>query len=262
MHYIVYIFIPFFLINTVRKIYGYQYDDLDFTDPMEYVNEDGVYYTLNSILDFFHQDEFRESIGVKELLQRYQDSIKRWEDRAKSNRNHQIFIVVEGINPHNRKVAAQLLAQKLSGKFLANPARTGVGPILDDQKVRKAFHALNKYTAANYVRAISLYQPVVLVRYWFDHATFIMAKRFGDKNLPPSNSSIYQFPEDLLKPNITFFLNDADLDRMSKTQSDFAKRLIKIYRTVRDPAVVEIVSKGPPRLLLQKMMDYINEFIE
>lgn len=64
-------------------------------------------------------------------------------------------------------------------------------------------------------------------RYWFDHATFIMAKRFTDKTLPPANSTIYQFPEDLLKPNMTFFINDANFDRMSKNQGDFAQRLVQ-----------------------------------
>lgn len=42
--------------------------------------------------------------------------------------------------------------------------------------------------------------------YWMDQAAFNIAKEF-QRGLPPSSSKLYQFPKDLLAPDIAFFLN-------------------------------------------------------
>lgn len=45
-----------------------------------------------------------------------------------------------------------------------------------------------------------------LYSYWMDQAAFNLAKEFQYR-LPPYTSRLYEFPKDLLTPDITFFLN-------------------------------------------------------
>ena len=46
-----------------------------------------------------------------------------------------------------------------------------------------------------------------MFRYWHDHAAFVIAKNYDV--LPPGDSNVYAFPDDLLVPDFAFFLNGA-----------------------------------------------------
>lgn len=55
-----------------------------------------------------------------------------------------------------------------------------------------------------------MYLTAIIVsmrRYWHDHASYEFAAHL--EPLPPEGSSLYNFPKDLAKPDILFFLNGA-----------------------------------------------------
>lgn len=46
----------------------------------------------------------------------------------------------------------------------------------------------------------------IFVRTWLDQASFSIAQSFGE-NLPAPGTEVYQWPADMVKPDIAFFLN-------------------------------------------------------
>lgn len=55
----------------------------------------------------------------------------------------------------------------------------------------------------------SLKRIVFYFRYWFEHHSYALFKVFNEVP-PPDGHPIYKWPEDLLKPDFTFFIDFPD----------------------------------------------------
>lgn len=58
---------------------------------------------------------------------------------------------------------------------------------------------------------ICVFNSCVLFSYWLDQASFNIAKVFNE-TLPPEGSPIYEWPYDLLKPDLVFYINSPQTD--------------------------------------------------
>lgn len=53
-----------------------------------------------------------------------------------------------------------------------------------------------------------LTKDVIFFRYYFDQACFTIAKNYINKDdIPPAGDRVYNWPPDLLRPDMIFFLN-------------------------------------------------------
>lgn len=229
------------------------------------MNDNGVFYSLDQIYEVLNDEILRKSQGVKSIKHMYEESDRRW-NRTFTNlikRKFQIrykpFVVIEGPASHMRKKVARLVAQKMRAKFMTAPFRHGIEGVLDDKDFRRAFYSLSKYTMANFAKVTRVIQPVLAERYWLDHAVYTIAKVYNGE-LPSDNAIIYRWPEDLLKPDYLFLLNDLNTTYgsvLSANQQRFVQREIEIYQKFKDPKITEIPLDLYPEQVAQSIFNYI-----
>uniref|UniRef100_A0A8C0NK27 UMP-CMP kinase 2, mitochondrial n=1 Tax=Canis lupus familiaris TaxID=9615 RepID=A0A8C0NK27_CANLF len=94
--------------------------------------------------------------------------------------------------------------------------------IFDDEPtiIRRAFYSLGNYIVASEIAKESTKSPVIVDRYWHSTATYAIATEVtgGLQHLPPAHHSIYQWPRDLLKPDLVLLLTVSPEERMRRIQ--------------------------------------------
>ncbi|EMP42022.1 UMP-CMP kinase 2 [Chelonia mydas] len=86
--------------------------------------------------------------------------------------------------------------------------------------IRRAFYALGNYIVASEIAKASTESPVVVDRYWHSTAAYAIATEISGKvqNLPPTQHEVYQWPEDLLKPDLVLLLTVSPEERIRRLQ--------------------------------------------
>ncbi|XP_054288757.1 UMP-CMP kinase 2, mitochondrial-like [Macrosteles quadrilineatus] len=126
--------------------------------------------------------------------------------------NRKPFIVLEGVQGSRKNLLAKRLAEAINGTYLKNPPRVmeRLYAYLDDHcpQVSSAFMAIGNYIVAEQAKKLLPYMPVVLDKYWHGVTAFNLAKAAQDKglDLPPASSLVYYWPEDLLMPDMAFYI--------------------------------------------------------
>lgn len=59
-------------------------------------------------------------------------------------------------------------------------------------------------------------------RYWFDQAAFVIAKKYYP-NFPPPTSPLWEWPKDLLAPDLTFYIDEPETDKFPRSQYKTSK---------------------------------------
>ncbi|XP_046659583.1 uncharacterized protein LOC124353672 isoform X2 [Homalodisca vitripennis] len=159
-----------------------------------------------------------------------------------------------------RHAVAKLVARSLRGKHILNPFRklAGVNTLPATYDTRRAYYSLTKYGIANLVPKLLALQPVVMERYWLDQAAFVIAKTFGE-NLPELDSGLYDWPSDLIKPDITFFINadnkSTEHSNLPNEISNFTLNILRVYDEYKKVMkIIEISSN-------QKLWDIVKEVL-
>lgn len=249
------------LITVSVKAAIYEDDDVLITE----MNDNGVFYSIDQIFEVLNEDIYKNSPGIARIKSMYEESGQRWNRtfstliKSRARIKYKPFVVIEGPASHMRKKVARMVAQKMRAKFMTAPFRHGIDGILDDKDVRRAFYALSKYTMANFVKCTRVLQPIVAERYWMDHSVYTIAKMF-EEELPSENAIIYKWPEDLLKPDYMFLLNDLNTtygDALSNNQYKFVEREIKVYKMFKDLGIIEIPLDVFPEHVAQNIFHYI-----
>ncbi|KAG8247576.1 hypothetical protein J6590_057867 [Homalodisca vitripennis] len=101
-------------------------------------------------------------------------------------------------------------------------------------------------------------------RYWHDQASYVMAKSF--EGLIPENSSLYEFPKDLLVPDVMFFVNGAlnqnihnETTAEKYAHNDLANKIATVYRRMRNPSLIEIGPPGLPKPMVWNILKVIDK---
>ncbi|XP_054287773.1 UMP-CMP kinase 2, mitochondrial-like [Macrosteles quadrilineatus] len=134
-----------------------------------------------------------------------------------------------------KSATARLYTQRLNGTYLRSPpdylANIRGMMSMKPRLVRSAYHALNNYLMAELVKSILKTRLVVMDQYWHGLTAFALAKLAGIRqNLPVPGSPIYNFPQDLLIPDISFFIAANDERRLFKLPDTGKPATSKVFR--------------------------------
>ncbi|KFR16546.1 hypothetical protein N306_06074, partial [Opisthocomus hoazin] len=107
-----------------------------------------------------------------------------------------------------KTTVTQAVKDTLNGVLLRSPPAciSQWRAIFDDEPapIKRAFYAAGNYILASEIAKASTQAPVIVDRYWHSTAAYTIATEVSGKvqGLPPVHDEVYQWPEDLLKPDL------------------------------------------------------------
>ncbi|XP_054288895.1 UMP-CMP kinase 2, mitochondrial-like [Macrosteles quadrilineatus] len=231
----------FLIVNFFAPSHPDELKELGFKKSVKF----GVFYSLQTILDTLDEKRFQAKPRVHQLLTTFERHCRPQSDKPLTPRRPYPFIVIEGAQRTGRRILGKTLAKSIGAKVVGGVPRCMIKlrhEFEDESDLKRLFFGLCNYVTAFNVRHMLEHMPVVLIGYWMDQATFNIAKECAEE-LPPSSSFIYQFPADLLKPDLVFYLNTPREETANFADLEFNKRIMEVYRMLREPSVVEVQSK-------------------
>ncbi|XP_072794356.1 UMP-CMP kinase 2, mitochondrial [Vicugna pacos] len=133
-------------------------------------------------------------------------------------------IVIEGLDATGKTTVTQSVSDSLKAVLLKSPPSciSQWRKIFDDEPniIRRAFYSLGNYIVASEIAKESTTSPVIVDRYWHSTATYAIATEVsgGLQHLPPAHHPIYQWPRDLLKPDLVLLLTVSPEERMQRLE--------------------------------------------
>ncbi|XP_054288458.1 uncharacterized protein LOC129004261 [Macrosteles quadrilineatus] len=231
----------------------------------QYLQRYGVHYSLNTILNMLEPESTKDKTIQILLGKFYQDKLKAPSSIPPPLFRHPI-ISIDGFFTHGRTKVAKMVASALNGRRMLMPTRhiARLRGYITDETLRKQYYALAKYMGANMATLYCRTAPVILERYWHDQVAYVIAKSFESKI--SSNSSIYDFPKDLLVPDLMFFVTGA-LDPKEYNEStvvnhinnEMALRIAEASRKIR-PKPIEIGPPSLPSTMVKKILAVVDQF--
>ncbi|XP_054287458.1 UMP-CMP kinase 2, mitochondrial-like [Macrosteles quadrilineatus] len=234
----------------------------------------GVFKSLDAVKKCLHSDKYFSLPEVQELLKIFDENYSKSNevvDRSK----RKVFIVLEGIDASGKTTISGRLTRLISGQQLGTPppALLGLREKFDAHslELRRAYYALGNYLAAQQVREAYINKPVIMDRFWHSTAAYAIAQQaVEDYNgtLPAENDEVYEWPHDLLKPDIVFFLSVSEskrLDRLMrrknksvtreelrmKDNKELREAMLQAYLRMKNPRVRVINADNYPKVVLR-----------
>lgn len=213
-------------------------------------------FNLERLLKDLYNPQLQYNQPVVSLLRKYNETCA-IAANVTSDRQHP-FIVIESVYDLGRKVVTQIVANSIGGYYSYNPPKlfAGLSRQFEGLDMRAKFYALCKYAGANLVKHACQTDPVVMERYYHDQAVYSLAKVYKNADLPTIESRIYDWPADLLQPDLAFFLNYAETKRPSTNVR--IERMIEIFRRMRNPRVIEIQASHSVQVMANEIITEIN----
>ncbi|XP_027479333.1 UMP-CMP kinase 2, mitochondrial isoform X2 [Zalophus californianus] len=133
-------------------------------------------------------------------------------------------IAIEGLDATGKTTVTQSVSDSLNAVLLKSPPAciSQWRKIFDDEPtiIRRAFYSLGNYIVASEITKESTKSPVIVDRYWHSTAAYAIATEVtgGLQHLPPAHHPIYQWPRDLLKPDLVLLLTVSPEERMHRIE--------------------------------------------
>ncbi|KAG8312976.1 UMP kinase activity protein [Homalodisca vitripennis] len=162
--------------------------------------------------------------------------------------NRKPFIVIEGVQGTKKTLLAKRLAQEINGTYIRNPpfVMEKLYHYLDDHcsQVSSAFMAFGNYIVAEQAKTLLPTHPVVLDKYWHGVTAFNLAKAAQDLGIeiPQPSSLVYYWPEDLLMPDLAFYIMVSDEVLKFRFHKTFKKVYPKDFRNNIHKALMRMTS--------------------
>ncbi|XP_036904564.1 UMP-CMP kinase 2, mitochondrial isoform X1 [Sturnira hondurensis] len=178
------------------------------------------------------------------------------------------IIVVEGLDATGKTTVTQAASESLKAVLLRSPPAciSQWRKVFDDEPtiVRRAFYSLGNYIVASEIAEESTRSPVIVDRYWHSTAAYAIATEVSGavQHLPPAGHSVYQWPKDLLRPDLVLLLTVSPEERVRRVQgrglertreeteleanSMFRQKVEACYRRMESPGC-QVVDASPPR---------------
>uniref|UniRef100_A0A1B6CCD5 Uncharacterized protein n=1 Tax=Clastoptera arizonana TaxID=38151 RepID=A0A1B6CCD5_9HEMI len=217
------------------------YDDEDeyFVDHL--LDTMPIFYKKVDMLERLHKEAENDPKKVGLIFDSYQHNCLYGDDVDPPEGLRRPFIVVEGNDRDSRKQITTKLSRFFGARVMGNPPQC-LGPMVPilakDFILKRVFFSFCLYVIAyNVKHLLNIGYPVVLNGYWHDQASFSIEKRF--LKLPPKNHALYQFPDDLFRPDIIFYINKLFPD--SNPQVRFVplwkQRTTEVYKLFTNPEI-------------------------
>lgn len=189
-------------------------------------------------------------------------------------------IVVEGLDATGKTTVTRSVSDTLNAVLLKSPPAC-IGhwrKIFDDEPtiIRRAFYSLGNYIVASEIAKESTKSPVIIDRYWHSTATYAIATEVsgGVEHLPPEHHEIYQWPRDLLKPDLVLLLTVNPEERLKrlkdrgmeetreeaelKANSVFRQKVEVSYQRMESPACHVVDASPVKEKVLQEVLSIIQ----
>ncbi|KAM6123242.1 UMP-CMP kinase 2, mitochondrial [Pterocles gutturalis] len=189
-------------------------------------------------------------------------------------------VVFEGLDATGKTTVTQSVKDALNGVLLRSPPAciSQWRTVFDDEPapIKRAFYAAGNYILASEIAKASTQAPVIIDRYWHSTAAYTIATEINGKvqDLPPAHDEVYQWPKDLLKPDLVLLLTvDAEervrrLQRrgLEKTKEEaeleanslFRQRVEESYRRMVNPACREVDASPSREEVLKTVLQLIK----
>ncbi|KAJ6654058.1 hypothetical protein lerEdw1_007484 [Lerista edwardsae] len=190
-------------------------------------------------------------------------------------------IVIEGLDATGKTTATQSLKDLLNAVLLRSPP-TCVNQwrkIFDEEPtlVRRAFYAVTNYIVASEIAQASVKSPVLVDRYWHSTAAYAIATEISGKveDLPPLRHPVYQWPEDLLRPDLVIMLTVSPEERIRRLQgrgvektkeeadleasSIFRQKVEESYKRMENPACQPVDASSSREEVLKAALHLIKK---
>ncbi|NXB86495.1 CMPK2 kinase, partial [Vidua chalybeata] len=190
-------------------------------------------------------------------------------------------IVFEGLDATGKTTVTQAVKDKLNGILLRSPPAciSQWRTIFDDEPtpIKRAFYAAGNYILASEIAKASTQAPVIIDRYWHSTAAYTIATETSGKvqDLPPAQDEVYQWPEDLLKPDLVLLLTVDPEERVRRLQhrglektkeeaeleanSLFRQRVEESYKRMVNPACQEVDASPSKEEVLKTVLQLIKK---
>ncbi|XP_048048194.1 UMP-CMP kinase 2, mitochondrial [Megalobrama amblycephala] len=189
-------------------------------------------------------------------------------------------IVIEGLDATGKTTLTEALRESLNATLLKSPPQC-LAPFrqrFDSEPplIRRAFYALGNYITAAHIGKESLRAPVIVDRYWHSTAAYAIATAVGGRveNLPRPGSELYQWPEDLLQPNLVLLLTVNPEERLRRLRDRgqdktieeaeleinqfFRLKVEEAYKRIQNPACIIVDASPSPQEVLQQVQHLIR----
>ncbi|XP_023778480.1 UMP-CMP kinase 2, mitochondrial [Cyanistes caeruleus] len=190
-------------------------------------------------------------------------------------------IVFEGLDATGKTTVTQAVKDTLNGVLLRSPPAciSQWRTVFDDEPtpIKRAFYAAGNYILASEIAKASTQAPVIIDRYWHSTAAYTIATETSGKvqDLPPAQDEVYQWPEDLLKPDLVLLLTVDPEERVRRLQhrglektkeeaeleanSLFRQRVEESYRRMVNPACQEVDASPSKEEVLKTVLQLIKK---
>ncbi|XP_014424041.2 UMP-CMP kinase 2, mitochondrial [Pelodiscus sinensis] len=190
-------------------------------------------------------------------------------------------IVIEGLDATGKTTVTQSVKDSLKALLLRSPPAciSQWRKTFDDEPtlIRRAFYALGNYIVASEIAKASTESPVIVDRYWHSTAAYAIATEISGKvkNLPPAHHQVYQWPEDLLKPDLILLLTVSPEERIRRLQgrglekteeeteleanSLFRQKVEESYKRMENPGCQEVDASSSREEVLRTVLHLIKK---
>ncbi|XP_046662521.1 UMP-CMP kinase 2, mitochondrial-like [Homalodisca vitripennis] len=180
------------------------------------------YSTMDSVLEVWKNSRAQYKKGSNSLMSLFINkcfsSPTSWDDRD-ADKNRKPFINIESDSYQIRDEVASAVSKALKGQLLTNPPRClrPVWYIYGDRRhgLHRPYMALGMYGSSHAVKVSWVRKPVVMTGYWYDLVAATITGLFPRDAVPPPNSTVYRFPQDLILPDLTVFVTSHHLPAQS-----------------------------------------------
>uniref|UniRef100_A0A1B6CSI0 Uncharacterized protein n=1 Tax=Clastoptera arizonana TaxID=38151 RepID=A0A1B6CSI0_9HEMI len=168
-------------------------------------NELPIFSSLKSVLQFLEKPPYSSLQPTQKILSAF-DSICMSRNPFFSRDRRKAFISIESNHRTTMDIISKRLAKRIGASFLKNPPNC-LAPyrslLLNGTPLCKAFFDLGLYAIAHRVKLLWNRWTTVTKGYWIDQLIYTISRK---DELPPEGSPVYNWPKDLLVPDLTVFL--------------------------------------------------------
>ncbi|KAM4695561.1 UMP-CMP kinase 2, mitochondrial [Discoglossus pictus] len=238
------------------------------------IKDSAVFYSMNEARTVLQECSkmIPEASYVLELMEKCSNIAKKGDFP---------IIVIEGLDATGKTTLTQSLKNALEAELLKSPPDciSQWRKAFDDEPslIKRAYYALGNYITASQVANASKESPVIVDRYWHSTAAYAIATEIGGHvhNLPEYHHDVYQWPEDLLKPDLVILLTVSDEERilrirgrgLEETKEEkeleancmFRQKVEEAYTRMENPGCVVIDAGSPKEAVLEEALSIIKK---